>query len=377
MIRIVADDKIPFLRGVLDDVAEIKYFPGNEISEKVVKDVDALIIRTRTQCNKELLHNSKVKCIATATIGYDHIDTNYCEKNGIQWFNAPGCNSSSVRQYISSALSEILRKTGKRLKETTLGIIGVGNVGSKVENMAKLLGMQVLNNDPPRQEKERFGDFVSLDNLLKNSDIVTIHVPLNKNGKYNTWHMVDETFIRAMKRNAWLINSSRGEVVKTHDLKEALQYKFLGGAILDVWENEPEADRDLIKLAYLTTPHIAGYSIDGKANGTAMSVRKISQFFNLGFDSWYPEDLPKPVKPAIEINCADLNIEKLFIELSTQAYDIKSDSANMKSRPEAFENIRGYYPVRREPPAITVQLKGCKQFDYSLIQALGYKPEVL
>jgi erythronate-4-phosphate dehydrogenase len=237
MIRIVADDKIPFLKGSLDDLAEVIYLPGKEIDNTILKNADALLTRTRTKCNESLLKGTQVRFIGTATIGYDHIDTEYCNKNKIYWTNAPGCNSSSVQQYIATALLKIAAEFNFNLKDKTLGIVGVGNVGSKVERFARSIGMNVLLCDPPRARKEGSGIFVKLADILMESDIITVHVPLNLAGEDKTYHVFNEKSFDKMKQGTWLLNSSRGEVVETASLKKALKSGKLGGSVLDVWEN--------------------------------------------------------------------------------------------------------------------------------------------
>ena len=280
-MKIVADDKIPFLRGALEPFAEVLYLPGKDISRNVLKDADALITRTRTKCDRSTLEGTKVKFIGTATIGFDHIDTKYCEANGIKWTNAPGCNSSSVCQYISSALLYLANKKHKYLNEMTLGVVGVGNVGSKIAHFASAIGMKVLLNDPPRQREEEGDYFVDLNTVLMESDIITVHVPLTRSGVDATYHLFDVDTIGSMKPSAWLFNSSRGEVVDNNALKKALSEKSISEAVLDVWENEPNIDIDLMNATILSTPHIAGYSADGKAKGTSMIVRSLSEYFDL------------------------------------------------------------------------------------------------
>ena len=208
-IKIAVDNKIPMLQGALEPYAEVYYYDPFDISKAVVKDKDALIIRTRTKCNSQLLEGSAVKFIATATIGYDHIDAAYCNANGIKWMNAVGCNSASVMQYVASALITLARKKNFNLKDKTLGIVGVGNVGSKVARTAKLLGMKTLLNDPPRARNEGENGFASLEELVSLSDIITFHVPLNKEGVNKTYHMADEAFFEKFSVGKILLNSSR------------------------------------------------------------------------------------------------------------------------------------------------------------------------
>ena len=288
----------------------MEYYPGKDITAEKVKDADALIIRTRTTCDEALLTGSKVKFIATATIGFDHIDTVFCDENNIKWTNAPGCNSGSVMQYIASALVQLSNKYNFSFSEKTIGIVGVGNVGSKVARLASLLGMKVLLNDPPRKRKEGKKDFVSLKTIQDKADIISFHVPLNLKGKDKTFHLFDNDFLSKTKDGSIIINSSRGEVVSTDTLKKGLISKKVKAAVIDVWENEPNIDLELLKQVDIATPHIAGYSADGKANGTAMSVQALSRHFNLGLDDWFPENIPSPSKPSFKIDCNELSTEE-------------------------------------------------------------------
>ena len=230
----------------------------------MVKDADALIIRTRTRCNRELLEGSKVKFIATATIGFDHIDAEYCREADITWTNAPGCNSASVAQYLQSSLILLQTLKGINLPEVTIGIIGVGNVGSKVAKVAQELGMRVLLNDLPREDKEGKQGFSSLQTLAEECDILTFHVPLYKEGRYKTCHLADDAFFQSLKRKPVIINTSRGEIIETGALLNALDTGLVSDAIIDVWENEPAINLTLLDKVFLGTPHIAGYSADGK-----------------------------------------------------------------------------------------------------------------
>ena len=272
-MKIVADDKIPFLRGVFESAGcDVVYLAGKNTSCKDVADADAVITRTRTKCNASLLAGSKVKIVATATIGTDHFNIPELDDLGISRCNAPGCNSSSVAQYVTAALTCFGNCTGK-----TLGVIGAGNVGSKVVKCAQALGMNVLVNDPPREEREGKNGFVSLDEILEKSDFITVHVPLEKDGKYPTFHLCGDDFFGKLKKKIVFINSSRGEVVDTESLKKAIKSGKIEKTALDVWENEPQIDTELLALADITTPHIAGYSLDGKANGTIAVVRAVAE----------------------------------------------------------------------------------------------------
>ena len=374
-IKIIADDKIPFLNGVLEPFAEVSYLSHKEINSDSVKDVDALLIRTRTKCNAELLEGSNVKFIATATIGYDHIDDAYCDSKNISWISAPGCNSSSVQQYISSALVTIAERKKIKLAEQTIGIIGVGNVGSKVEKVAKAFGMNVLLCDPPRQRTEGGNQFVPLDELVNISDIITFHVPLNRNGVDKTFHMADEHFFESFSESKIIFNSSRGEVIETNALKSAIKNGNVSNLVLDVWENEPNIDLELLELADLATPHIAGYSADGKANGTAMCVKGVADYFNLPLDKdWFPNEIPNPnSSEIIKLDCKGLDEQEIIYKVILHTYEIEEDDQRLRASLETFEKQRGDYPVRREFTFYTLDLKNCEESVQNKLYQLGFK----
>ena len=356
MTRIVADDKIPFLRGALDEMAEISYMPGNRITSSDLKYADCLITRTRTRCDRSLLEGTKIRLIASATIGFDHIDTDYCRSAGIKWTNAPGCNASSVQQYLVSTLLYLARHMDFQLGDLTLGVIGVGNVGSLVSQAAEVMGLRVLLNDPPLQRAEKSKRFTDLEQLLEEANIITLHVPLNRGGKDNTYRMVDRAFLDRIRKGTILINTSRGEVVREDDLLEGIRRERVSGVVLDVFDHEPDIDRDLLGSITLGTPHIAGYSLDGKAGGTTMVVRAVSRFFRLGKDRWSPAGIPPPEQPVIHADATDQSFEQLLWEVYRQSYDITGDDRKLRKEPDAFERLRGEYPPRREPPAYSVRL---------------------
>ncbi|MGK7394237.1 MAG: 4-phosphoerythronate dehydrogenase PdxB [Candidatus Cyclobacteriaceae bacterium M3_2C_046] len=372
-MRIIADDKIPFLKGVLEPYAEIDYLPGGQITAMDVEKADALIIRTRTKCDAQLLNNSSVRFIATATIGFDHIDTAYCHQAGIQWTNAPGCNSGSVMQYMGAALCWLSDQHNFRLKDKTLGVIGVGNVGSKVARMAEILGMKVIKNDPPRARQEQWEEFQELDEVLTKAEIISLHVPLNFKGPYKTLHLVNDKFFENIWHDGFLINTSRGEVVDSHALKKSLDNNFITSAVLDVWEYEPDIDLELLNSVGLATPHIAGYSLDGKANGTAMSVQAVSKFFNLGLDTWFPQRLPEPEFPDLILDCADKTDEQVLKEAIIHTYNIEKDFNALLGQPDHFEKLRGDYPVRREFQAYNIVLEPYNQPLADKLTMLGFK----
>lgn len=371
-MRIVVDAKIPFLKGILDPVAEVVYADPAQITRDLVKNADALIVRTRTRCDARLLEGSSVRFIATATIGYDHIDTAYCESNGIAWTNAEGCNSSSVQQYIASTLMALAHGRGFTLAGKTIGIVGVGNVGKKIERLCRALGMRVLKNDPPRARREGPDEFVSLDTIVHEADILTFHVPLNMAGEDKTYHLGDRQFLNHLRSPQILINTSRGEVLETGSLTESLRARRIAGCVLDVWEQEPNIDRTLLEFVTLATPHIAGYSVDGKANGTAMSVQALSRHFNLGLDSWFPAHIPTPSQTVLNVECTGKKNELILSELIIATYDVRSDDRRLRASPETFEHQRGAYPLRREFPVYSVTLDHATPETASLVKEIGF-----
>ena len=338
-MKVVIDDKIPYIKEAIEKIAdEVVYAEGKSIDHNMVKDADALIVRTRTRCDKALLDHTNVQFIATATIGFDHIDTDYCRTAGIHWQNAPGCNAASVAQYIHSALILLEQKQRQSLEGKTLGIVGVGHVGSLVQKVGKELGMNCLLCDAPRQDTEHNTDFVSLEQISRESDIVTFHVPLIKEGKYKTRHMADKDFLLAMKRDAVLINTARGEVSDNNALLWALNNHIIGHAILDVWENEPDINLTLLYKTIIGTPHIAGYSADGKANATRMALDALCTHF--GVNAHYTIEPPSPDNNIITAPTKKDALLKI--------YNPEADSNALKRNPDLFEFLRGNYPLRRE-----------------------------
>lgn len=369
-MKIVADNKIPFLKGALEPFAEVNYIPGKEIKNSDIVDADALIVRTRTMCNRDLLEGSKVRFIATATIGFDHIDTSYCENNGITWQNAPGCNSGSVMQYVASVLVRLAQKFDFNFEEKTIGVIGVGNVGSKVARLAESLGMNVLLNDPPRERKEGSKQFVDLSEIQEKADIISFHVPLNNEGDDKTYHLFNAEFLQQLKKTPILINSSRGEVIDESVLKSALKASKIKAAVLDVWEKEPQIDLELLELVDIATPHIAGYSLDGKANGTKIVIQSLSKFFNQRLNNWNPEIVHIPKE--IIIDCQKLKVQEIIHEAILRTYDILEDDKRFRESPKAFEQLRGDYPIRREFMNHTLTLKNTAEETINILRIIGF-----
>lgn len=322
-MQILIDCHIPLIKGLLDSVADVEYIEPASFTPMSVHQADALIIRTRTQCDAALLDGSAVKLIATATIGYDHIDTAYCTAHGIEWVNAPGCNAWSVANYIDAAIRFSLHDfKGKRI-----GVVGVGHVGSKVCKVAEAMGMKVMPCDPPRVAAADILNhdgseihFYDLNEIAAKADVITLHVPLDA----TTHHIINSEFLRSCKSDAIIINASRGAVLSTNAALNATQ-KF----VIDCWEGEPDVNRQLLEKALLATPHIAGYSIDGKANGTVAVVNAVSNFFDLG------------VRVSVDL----LGLPPKDY---SKRYDIESESIALKSHPEKFEWFRNNYPIRRD-----------------------------
>lgn len=376
-MRIVADDKIPFLKGVLEPFADIVYVNGSRIDRDTVKNADALIVRTRTKCDEALLKGTNVKFIGTATIGFDHIDTEWCESHKIAWKSAPGCNSSSVNQYIASTLFNLSEKLGFSLTNRAIGVVGVGNVGRKVVQTAEMFGMTVYLCDPPRVRNESRCGFISLDGILRECDIITFHVPLNMKGEDKTYRMVDDSFLSRVNKGTIIINTSRGEVADGDALKRAFKDGRLAGFVLDVWQNEPHIDLELLKMSLQATPHIAGYSADGKAMGTTLIIRELSNHFDLGLDDWSPANIPEPEYPVVTIDCAGLTNEDIFRKAVQHTYDVRNDDKRLRDDPAGFEKQRGDYPLRREFPAYELHLRNGSKDVIRFCRKLGFKVKEL
>ncbi len=339
-MKIVADKDIPFLRGVLEPFGvEMVYLGGTAISRADVADARAIVTRTRTRCDAALLDGSKVEMIATATIGGDHIDAAYCRDRGIEVATSAGCNARAVLQWVSAVMRRLFvdgRMAGPG--RTTIGVVGVGNVGSLVARYARSWGFETLCCDPPLQ-RARGGDFVSLDNIARRSDIVTFHVPLTTEGPDATAGMLSKDFLEALKPNAVVLNSSRGGVADQEALLEAV-LKGRCDCAIDTWEGEPDIDRRLARAALLATPHIAGYSAEGKATATAMAVRALARHFGLNLAEWFPPE-------GFRSQARDITWDEMC-EAMPQYFDIESLSASLKRNPEKFEDMRNDYVYRRE-----------------------------
>lgn len=338
-MKIIIDKHIPFIEGVFEPYATVEYVDGKLFSVDAVRDADALIVRTRTRCDCALLSESRVKIIATATIGMDHIDLEYCRSAAIEVVSAAGCNARAVRQYVAAVLFW-MQDSGCNFSGLTMGVVGVGNVGSQVVSLAKQLGLNVLCCDPFKLGD----DYCALDKLLKSSDIVTIHTPLTTDGEHPTIKMANAAFFDKMCEGAVFINASRGEVVDEDALIAVIKSQKLAHTFIDVWNNEPYIDAELLGIVDIATPHIAGYSLQGKANATAMSVRAVARYFGLmKLVDWYPDGVSVVSDEEIQVLTADQ------LKLRTQRnYNIKRDDAALRSDPSGFEQLRNSYLYRIE-----------------------------
>lgn len=338
-MKIVVDDKIPFIRHAIEQMAdEVVYRPGAAITPADVRTADALVVRTRTRCDEALLSGSSVSFVATATIGYDHIDAGYLRRAGIEWMSCPGCNAASVAQYVQSVLLLLKRERQRDLSRMTIGIVGCGHVGSRVRKVAADLGMKVLLCDPPLQAADGGDKFVSLNDIEAQCDVITFHVPLTRSGDNATYHIADESFFDRLKKCPVIINTSRGEVVDNKALKHAIIYNKVSEVVIDTWENEPLIDRELLDLVWIGTPHIAGYSADGKANADNMVIEGLCRHFNIP-NRWH---ISPPKLPRDFASCADEE------ELRLRLYNPMTDCQRLRRTPSAFEELRGNYPLRRE-----------------------------
>lgn len=351
-MRILADRNIPFAVEVFSQFGDVRLVSGREITSDMVREADILVVRSVTRVNSALLEGTRVRFVGTATIGTDHIDLRYLKERGITFADAAGSNANSVAEYVTAALLHIEQQDRSSFEAKTLGVVGVGNVGSRVVRKALALGMTVLQNDPPREEREGSAAFVELEQVLAEADVLTLHTPMERGGAHPTFHLIGEEQLARMKPGALLLNTARGAVVDNPALLRALQHGRLGGAILDVWENEPDPNVELLAATRIATPHIAGYSHDGKVAGTRMMAEAIARFLGVPFR--WPEGLDTPehhlAVPLLGKGREAVRNAVLF------AYPIGEDDARMRGilglsppeRPAFFDRLRKDYPVRRE-----------------------------
>lgn len=331
-LKVIADAHVPYL-NTLAAVADITRLDAAHIDAAAVADADALIIRTRTRCNADLLQGSSVKFIGTATIGTDHIDLQWCRNNGITVANAPGCNAPAVAQYVFASAMQLINRP---LRSYTLGIVGVGHIGKIVDRWARSMGMNVMLCDPPRQAAEGGDHWCSLDEIARSADIITFHTPLTRSGLWPTYHMAGEDFFNSLRRGPIVINAARGPVADTRAWIEAIDRGLTLATVVDCWEGEPDINRGLLERADIATPHIAGYSADGKKRATQMVVDALTDHFGM---------------PRISIG---LDIAPVADSVTPAAiaasYNPLTDTAVLKAAPDTFEALRDNYQLRREVP---------------------------
>ena len=356
IMKIICATSIPFAREVFGSIGETRIMDPHQITSAIIRDADILIARSTLKINSTLLEGSKVKFIGTCTIGHDHIDTVYLEKNGITWTAAPGCNANSVAEYVTAALLCLAKRHDFQLRDKTIGIIGVGNVGSLVLKKAKALGMRVLLNDPPLFEATGDAAYCSLDEAITGADIITLHTPLTKSGKYPTFHLAGNDFFTRLKPGCIFINSARGAVIDSDSFLNARSKGIVKHAVIDCWEGEPAFRLDVMESAEIATAHIAGYSFEGRVMGTVHVYRKLCKFLGIEPKVSLNSLLPPPTVPEIRLDVSNLSEEEGLASIVNKVYDISADdnrlretaSADSFMRGKNFELLRKNYSMRRE-----------------------------
>ena len=378
-MKIVADENIPYVQEVFGSLGRVECVSGRALDRNNLKDAEALLVRSITRVDAELLEGTQVRFVGTATIGTDHIDQEYLRAREIAFTSAAGSNANSVAEYVITALLVLAQRNGWDLQDKTLGIVGVGNIGSRVEKMAPVLGLKVLCNDPPLQRQTDDARFVDLEQVLA-ADFITVHVPLTRTGSDPTYHLFDEAVLRQLSPQTVLINTSRGAVVDNLALNARLEQNGLGAAVLDVWEPEPEINLDLLERVAIGTPHIAGYSLDGKANGTAMLYERLCEFLDLAPQVEVQTFLPPPVVSEIELD-SGLPGQQVLAQAMSAIYDICRDDRDLRqiahqppdSQGKFFDQLRKNYPIRREAANTRVILSQSNPALAEKLDRLGFQ----
>lgn len=348
-MKIIADANIPFVSECFSSIGEVVVLAGRDITAAVVRDADMLIVRSITKVGADLLAGSSVRFVATSTIGTDHIDVEYLRRSNIGFAYAPGSNANSVAEYIVAGLLEIEAELDIDLRGKSIGIVGVGNVGSRVAKKAESLGMEVLLNDPPLRRRTGEAKYLPLGKLF-DCDFLTLHTPLTFTGADRTFHLADEKFFNSLKAGCVFLNTSRGAVVETAALKQAVSSAATGPVVLDVWENEPDIDTELLEMAYIGTPHIAGYSFDGKVEGMIMIYRTACEYF--GLEAEFDADSFLPAAGTAELKLENNDLRTAVRKI----YNIKADDTALRQITKLpteeqgafFDKLRKEYPIRRE-----------------------------
>jgi len=374
---IVADENIPLLDAFFQGFGEIRRVPGRSIDRATVEQADVLLVRSVTNVNRALLEGSKVRFVGTCTIGTDHLDLDYFQRAGIQWSSAPGCNARGVVDYVLGSLQTLAEIEGADLNQRTYGVVGAGEVGGRLVKVLKGLGWNVLVCDLPRQIAED-GDYVSLEQIIEQCDVISLHTPLTKSGNGSTWHLFDRERLNRLKPGAWLINARRGPVVDNAALRDVLLSREDLQAVLDVWEGEPEVDVDLADLCVLATPHIAGYSLDGKQRGTAQIYQAFCAHLGQAPAIELSDLLPPPWLAEVHLN-ASTDPAWALATLCRSVYDPRRDDADFRrslvgtvdEQRKAFDLLRKHYPERREIDGLKVRIHGQSALLSGIVEALG------
>ena len=380
-MKIVCDNNMPYAAEAFETLGKVTLREGRAITAADVRDAELLITRSTTKVTRDLLAGSRLRFYGSAVIGTDHIDIPYLEQAGIPWSAAPGCNAESVSNYLTAALLYLGGRHDFRLEGKTLGVIGVGNVGRKVYAKGRALGMRVLACDPPRQRNPADADareFVTLDRILAESDAITCHVPLTREGADRTVHLLDRAAFARVRPGVILINAARGEVLETDALLEVLGNR-VAHAVIDTWEGEPNYRPDLLARADIVSPHIAGHSFEGKVNGTMMVYAKACRV--LGVAPTFQPQLPPPPFPEWHGDAAGRADEDVLREVVLAVYDIMADDARLRAscgpdaaaRAKAFDRQRKEYPMRREFEATTVRVRHASEGLLKKLQGLGFR----
>ena len=378
-MKIVADENIPFALEAFGTLGDVELISGRDATAETFRDCDVFFTRSVTKVNEQMFGDSPVRFVGTATIGTDHVDRDFLAQRGIAFASAPGSNANSVAEYVTASLLVMADRNGTRLEGKSIGVVGVGNVGSRVVAKAEALGMHVLQNDPPLARETGEARFVPLDDLM-GVDFLTFHTPLTREGQDATWHLCDEARMRQLQLSAVILNTSRGPVVANEPLKEHLSEGWLGGGVLDVWETEPLIDLDLLDKVAIATPHIAGYSFDGKVSGTEMVYRAACEALGLE-PTWDPASvMPEPEVPGIEIDCTDMADEDIIRAAVLTVYDILADDHDFREMPddpdehrEFFDQLRKTYPQRREFHNTLLVLHGASDGLKAKLTGIGFQ----
>ncbi|WP_347929449.1 4-phosphoerythronate dehydrogenase PdxB [Pseudomonas helvetica] len=374
---IVADENIPLLDAFFEGFGEIRRVPGRSIDRATVEQADVLLVRSVTNVDRDLLEGSNVRFVGTCTIGTDHLDLDYFQQAGITWSSAPGCNARGVVDYVLGSLLTLAEIEGVELAERTYGVVGAGEVGGRLVKVLQGLGWKVLVCDPPRQAAEG-GEFVSLEQIIGQCDVISLHTPLSNNAEHSTWHLFDQSRLNQLKPGAWLINASRGPVVDNTALREVLLAREDLQAVLDVWEGEPSVDIGLAELCVIATPHIAGYSLDGKQRGTAQIYQAFCQFLGQPAQVSLDELLPAPWLAQVHLN-ASCDPAWALAMVCRGVYDPRRDDADFRrslvvsgaEQRTAFDLLRKHYPERREIDGLKVRIEGESPALRQMVAALG------